>query len=478
MKKSKPSKRPKRVDFISNMPDPILQSILQRLPTTEEIARTSVLSTRWRYLWTSIPSIDLDISRATAFDKKIFKKFVTRALENNTLDLDSFRLSCAGYCSMSTVSRWINAAVTRNVKVLDLSFGPSDEDDVVELPECLIACDSLESLRLFLMARTLILSNVGFSKLKVLELNLVELIDEDSVKAFFENCLLLEELNLFDCLLNKLETLCISNQSLRILRIDNRNLDYTEDPPADYDLKSNMIYYDNEGLCNSLELCCPELVYFEYGGHIAYNFDFENMDSLKVVEIHPEDMSQVDLSFESLGDTICELFAGISHVEALSINLYFVQAISAAHDPEGHFPTSLPNMKTLEISTTIDDYTMQAVMRILRCSPNLESLRLIILKEIFWPQCWELDEVLTHHLTRVEFIDFNGEERKLAMARFILEHANALNVMVFIWRDKVKYDEKSMETMNQVSTFHKASSTVKVFTLLKEQPFEPPYKLK
>ncbi|GKD52243.1 F-box domain containing protein [Tanacetum coccineum] len=381
MKKSKrknSSKLPKPVDFISNMPDPILQSILQSLPTTEEVVRTSVLSTRWRYLWTSIPSIDLDISRATSFDKKIFKKFVTRALETSTLDLDTFRLKCADYYSMSTVRRWIRAAVSRKVKVLDLDFGPWDE--VIELPKCLITCDSLESLRLFLLGHMLSLSNVGFSTLKVLELNLVELIDEDSVKAFFENCPLLKELNLFDCLLNKLETLCISSESLRILRIDNRNLDYTENTPDDYDLKRNMIYYNNEGLCNSLEVCCPKLVYFLYGGHIAYNFDFENMDSLKVAVIHPEDMSQVDLSFESMGDTICELFVGISNVEALSINLYFVQAIDAAYDTEGRFPTSLPNLKTLEISTTIDDYTMQAVMRILRCSPNLDSLSLIILK--------------------------------------------------------------------------------------------------
>nr|GEY18375.1 hypothetical protein [Tanacetum cinerariifolium] len=228
---------------------------------------------------------------------------------------------------MSTVRRWIRAAVSRKVKVLDLNFGPSSEDEVIELPKCLITCDSLESLRLFLLGRMLSLSNAGFSTLKVLEMNLVELIDEDSVKSFFENCPLLEELNLFDCLLNKLVTLCISSESLRILRIDNRNLDYTEDTPDDYDLESNMILYNNEGLCNSLEVCCPELVYFQYGGHIAYNFDFENMGSLKVAVIHPEDMSQVDLSFESMGDTICELFAGISNVEALSINLYFVQAL-------------------------------------------------------------------------------------------------------------------------------------------------------
>ncbi|PWA44649.1 F-box domain, FBD domain, Leucine-rich repeat domain, L domain-like protein [Artemisia annua] len=54
-KRAKPSNHENGVDFISNMPDPILQLILQGLPTTEEVVRTSILSKRWRYLWTSIP---------------------------------------------------------------------------------------------------------------------------------------------------------------------------------------------------------------------------------------------------------------------------------------------------------------------------------------------------------------------------------------------------------------------------------------
>lgn len=41
--------------------------------------------------------------------------------------------------------------------------------------------------------------------------------------------------------------------------------------------------------------------------------------------------------------------------------------------------------------------------------------------------------------------------------------------MVFNWRDEVKYNEKSMETMNHVTKFHKASSTVKVTALLKDR---------
>ena len=36
------------------------------------------------------------------------------------------------------------------------------------------------------------------------------------------------------------------------------------------------------------------------------------------------------------------------------------------------------------------------------------------------------------------------------------------------WRNEVDYHEKSMETLNEVLKFHKASSSVKLVTLLKK----------
>ncbi|GKE63128.1 F-box domain containing protein [Tanacetum coccineum] len=46
----------------------------------------------------------------------------------------------------------------------------------------------------------------------------------------------------------------------------------------------------------------------------------------------------------------------------------------------------------------------------------------------------ETRRTLTRHLKRVEFSDFKGEMETLAIARFLLEHGNALEEMVFTFQ--------------------------------------------
>lgn len=87
---------------------------------------------------------------------------------------------------------------------------------------------------------------------------------------------------------------------------------------------------------------------------------------------------------------------------------------------------------------------------------------------MFWLEDGEFNEILTRHLKSVEFLDFIEEKQKLGIARLLLEHGNALDQMVFSWRGKVKYNEKSTMTMNEVSKFYRASSIVKLITLLKD----------
>ena len=176
MTKSEQAKTPKHedgVDTISKMPDHVLLSILSRLPGTEEVIRTSILSTRWRYLWTSVPSIDINCSRKPLYsDVDGFSEFVYWVLLNKPLDLDSFHLRCDYYYNMVTLRQWIHTAVMRKVKLLDLTFCPKEESEDVQIPHSLVTCDSLEVLKLCLMGYRLCLPKItGFWALRVLELN-------------------------------------------------------------------------------------------------------------------------------------------------------------------------------------------------------------------------------------------------------------------------------------------------------------------
>lgn len=307
------------IDMFGNLPDPILELILSSLSTTQVI-QTSILSKRWKYLWTSIPlfsSLDVDcIRKQTKLEKKKFKGFMSWTLENKSLHLESLN-----YYNMSEVEEFIQAAVMRKVKLLDLMYYPRDYV-VNKLPHCLVTCKSLEVLRLFLFTTPLCLTKcTGFTSLRVLELNSVMLFEDHLVEAFFKSFPLLEELSLIDCLINTLEDLCISCPSLKTLRIDNRKM---VDPDDDNDNDNDVTYVENEGLCDCLTIECPKLVFLEYAGHIAYHFIFRKLASLKKAVIYL-DMFQKKISFEYMGDTICELFAAVSDVEYLSLNHYFIQ---------------------------------------------------------------------------------------------------------------------------------------------------------
>ncbi|XP_023757462.1 F-box/FBD/LRR-repeat protein At1g16930 [Lactuca sativa] len=453
------------VDLISNLPDRVLQLILSRLQGTEEAIRSSILSRRWRYLWTSIPSIDIDYTRGLEHDPQMvlesigFKNFVSWVLLNKPIDLDSFRLRCADYYDMTTIRQWIHAAVVRKVKQLDLMFSPIDESEDIEMPYCLVTCGSLEVLRLCLLGYHLCLPKItGFSALRVLELNDVTLKKGDLVKYFLESCPLLEDLSLLHCYADKLVIAC---PKLKNLRIENRERIF------DYETED----YIDCRMSSSVTICCPKLVLLNLTGSVSRDFILYNLYSLKKAVILCRD-------FLNQLDPPCDFFERISQVESLSISLY---CVGQAYWPEEDEPVSLPNLKTLEI--TVD--AVHRLIPFLKCFPDLESLHLIFINEsslldLMEKFFYRADKCklknaatinfVTPRLKKVEFHDY--DEEHLALARALLENGSALEEMVFIWIDEAKFHEKSLETMNQVSNFHKASSNVKLRFVIKPRQTE------
>ncbi|KAL4562939.1 hypothetical protein LXL04_026970 [Taraxacum kok-saghyz] len=448
MTKSEQAKTPKHedgVDTISKMPDHVLLSILSRLPGTEEVIRTSILSTRWRYIWTSVPSIDISCTRKPLYsDLDGFSEFVYWVLLNKPLDLDSFRLFCADYYNMATIRQWIHATVMRKVKLLDLTFCPVDVSEDIQLPHSLVTCDSLEVFKLCVFNSRLCVPNItGFQALRVLHLRGVDLFDDNLVKYFLESSPLLEDLSLINCRAYKL---VISSPKLKYLRVDTRvRISDNEFPELGFIWR----------MCDILEISCPKLEFLELTGYVAFEFLFENLPSLKKAVMHPKDL----FIYEK---PIYDLFARISHVESLSISVKCI-----AHCFMKSFGldslVSLPNLKTLKV--TIDGNNMSALVVFLVRLPNLESLYLIIPKDTYCLEKLRLESslmmrFLTLHLKKVEFLEFDEEQTLLVLAHVLLEHGKALKEMVFIWSDEAKFHERNgpnLKPLKDASTVDRIS---------------------
>ncbi|KAJ1383996.1 Leucine-rich repeat domain superfamily [Sesbania bispinosa] len=107
-------------DIISNLPESIIGRILSFLPTKDAV-RTSVLSKRWTFMWTSITKLDLDDSefyspKRKTGGKQFFINFVNRALIlTKASRMESFSLVIANKYDVSLVNTWISEELVLKV---------------------------------------------------------------------------------------------------------------------------------------------------------------------------------------------------------------------------------------------------------------------------------------------------------------------------------------------------------------------------
>lgn len=116
-------------DRISELPDSLINLILSFLPTKCVIS-TSVLSKRWRYIWTSVPVLELEFPRTPELKEyttreaervrelyssqhQRFMNFVDNklSLHHETRDIKKFYLDCRYhfYHQKSRVEEWLSS---------------------------------------------------------------------------------------------------------------------------------------------------------------------------------------------------------------------------------------------------------------------------------------------------------------------------------------------------------------------------------
>ncbi|PWA42859.1 F-box domain, Leucine-rich repeat domain, L domain-like protein [Artemisia annua] len=107
-------------DRLRNLPDHLIHKILS-LVGIKLAVQTSALSSRWRYLWTSLPCLNFSSEYFTTLLK--FSKFVTHVLScrNNQIEMRSAKLTFSGRASRGFVKRILDYAFSHNVKQLTVS---------------------------------------------------------------------------------------------------------------------------------------------------------------------------------------------------------------------------------------------------------------------------------------------------------------------------------------------------------------------
>ncbi|PPR81666.1 hypothetical protein GOBAR_AA39049 [Gossypium barbadense] len=242
------------IDRISDLHDSILIHILSFLSTKEAI-KTSVLSTRWRYLFDLLPNIDFDLEEDLC--RKNIKSYSTDVIENYMCSVDKMLL----FCNTTNVNkfgfkcwiRMIGSDLDRGVKHLDLSTSvlPSST-----LP--IFTCKTLVSLKLGKYFVLNVPKDVHLPNLKTLHLHSVGFLNDDSVKGLFSGCPHLEDMVTRKCDLGKIRNFHISHHLLKTLTIR-------------YKLYISLCW---------LWINAPNLTSLEYYDRLVAGYSMENLQSL------------------------------------------------------------------------------------------------------------------------------------------------------------------------------------------------------
>ncbi|XP_077231885.1 F-box/FBD/LRR-repeat protein At1g13570-like [Tasmannia lanceolata] len=199
-------------DRISKLPDHILVSILSLLPM-REAAGASILSKRWRYLFTSLHHLVLDsqlLPKTYTFGFDFGKKtqkwvsIVDQILSlHNHESIQNCEIRPIGLDEChSAMDRFLSFLTTKGIQRL-VFYNPNTWK-LYKIPNSIFCCGSLRKLRLNSCILNSVSTFVGLRQLESLTLDQVE-VSEDMVAKLLFSCNLLKKLRLWFCPIKNLE---------------------------------------------------------------------------------------------------------------------------------------------------------------------------------------------------------------------------------------------------------------------------------
>ncbi|KAF9599292.1 hypothetical protein IFM89_036590 [Coptis chinensis] len=426
-------------DRFSSLPSTLLQYILSFIPTKEVVA-TSILSTRWKYLWTSHPNLIFDegIADEDPVEKKKFVDFVDWVLTlHDESNIKTLSITCKDP-DQSRIDAWISAAVQHKVQELNLDVNVKECLSFVLLPELVCRSDSLSILELQSNLGIVIATPFSLPNLKILHLHSVlysSTLPKKAKEPLLLNCPVLSELILENCEMPDFESIIISLPSLESFIL----LDTYRDSEMKIFAENLVHFVYKGGLSNELSLCStPSLV----DAYIEVNTEYT-----------PEDFSLY----------ASKLFRQLSKVKFLAVTNVTISTLSRFEN----FHATLPifqNLIHFELSTEVALGDTRLLMALLKNSPNVEHL--LFEKDIFPKFHIDGDRVMPQsvptsfplRLKSVTFDEFGASKIELFLVKNLLENAMALERMTIFSSEKfAEAREKQVMLWNYLSKARKGS---------------------
>ncbi|KAJ4713526.1 FBD-associated F-box protein [Melia azedarach] len=369
-------------DWINQLPDEILVGIISRL-SLEEAARTSVLSTRWKYLWTFTPSLNFHPPRGMwkvlnkqDENEKLVKRFkyicwVNRVLElHRGWNIDELRVFYELYDSHErTITSWIRAAISKGVQKLELNLRAAWLNQQYRFPQELSSISSLRSLSL---------TGVNLTP--------------EIIESLVHNCPLLERL-------------CVANsEPLLGLRV------------VVSSIRLKHLIIERSFSKGEFEISAPSLLSFKYyGSRIKLNI--RNVPQL------------VDVSMGGyhLSNLIPPFINYLTQLETLELHFHLCEDNTRSPLCE------LPKLRHLTLSVCASGADNLFVLtHMIRACPFLLkfTLKFLFLGHRIEREIQQFPKCAHEHLKVVEFIGFVGHSIDLELAFYLLENSISLEKMI------------------------------------------------
>ncbi|KAK9265572.1 hypothetical protein L1049_012473 [Liquidambar formosana] len=385
-------------DRISKLPDEILVTILSRL-TIEEAGRTSVLSHRWEYLWTSITVLNFDVSnfdvseilsedtrlgkRVLEIERSRYVCWVNQVLKSHLgPTIEEFRI-VFDLTDRCNIDSWIKFAIERNVQRLELDL--------------LVFHGRRSQMKQWYTFPTQCLGFASFKSLTALQLKHVK-VTEVVFNYFLSNCPFLEQL-------------CVIYSS-----------DLVNIKVAGPSLKLKYLEICHCARLESIEISAKDLVSFKYDGK-KIRIEFKNVPCLVEVLFGPHFSDLIIHNFS-------EFSGWLSHLKTLKLALAF-EHYQQVFSPK--FPV-LQNLKHLELKIySCGRKSLLPCMSLIKACPFLYSFTL----EAFWSLGFsiirelEATEKCPHKCLKVvEFVGFAGITVEIEAAMYLIENAVSLEKII------------------------------------------------